>query len=60
MHELRDLNNVTKEELDSISIPAVVEDEQIIFNESDFVVEDGIMFFEKPLKVDIIDLNFLL
>ena len=58
MHELRDLDNVTEEEIDSISIPAVVKDEQIIFNESDYEVEDGIMFFKRPLKVDIIDLNF--
>ena len=52
------MNNVTKEEIDSISTPAVVKDEQIIFNESDYEVEDGIMFFKRPLKVDLIDLNF--
>ena len=56
MHELRDLNNVTEEEIDSISIPAVVEDCSIIFNESDYEVEDGIMFFKRPLKTK---LNYL-
>ena len=50
MHKLRDLNNVTEEEIDSISIPAVIEDCSIVFNESDYKVENGIMFFERPLK----------
>ena len=60
MHELRDLNNVTEEEIDSISIPAVIDTENglIIFNESDFVIEDGIMFFERPLKAKLNQLNY--
>ena len=59
MHELRDLNNVAEEEIDSISIPAVIDVENglIVFNESDFVVEDGIMFFERPLKTKLSYLN---
>lgn len=59
MHELRDLNNVAEEEIDSISIPAVIdaEDGSIIFNESDYEIEDGIMFFKRPLKVKLNQLD---
>ena len=54
------MNNVTEEEIDSISIPAVINMENglIIFNESDFVIKDGIMFFERPLKAKLNQLNY--
>lgn len=58
MHELINLYNVTEEEIDSMSIPAVVEDGLIVFNESDYEVEDGIMFFKRPLKTKLNHLNF--
>ena len=58
MYELPDLTNVTEEELDIKSIPAVLERGRIQFNPKTYEVQDGVMIFERPLKTRLTILNF--
>ncbi len=58
MQELQDLTNVTAEKLDSMSIDAVVNGSRIQFDPKTYEVQDGVMFFRKPLKTEPHILNF--
>ena len=58
MYKLPNLTNITEEELDAKSIPAVLERGRIQFDENIYEVQDGVMIFERPLKTESHILNF--